>query len=179
MLSHKRNTLLSFHPAIFFFFLKDASAAYGNSWSGVKSELQLPAYTTATATWDLSHICDVYCISRQHQTFNHPERPGIEPTSSWMLDGFLTHWATVGTSHPQIFQSPSLKDAQLQHQTPRFRPPVIWEGNRISFPITLNQDSNTFHPEERSQAPLGLSLFSFFFTFSFRNNCRLTGKWQK
>ena len=23
---------------------------------GVKSELQLPAYTAATATWDLSHI---------------------------------------------------------------------------------------------------------------------------
>ena len=25
---------------------------------GVKSELQLPAYTTAMAAWDLSHICD-------------------------------------------------------------------------------------------------------------------------
>ena len=24
----------------------------------VQSELQLPAYTTATATWDLSRICD-------------------------------------------------------------------------------------------------------------------------
>ena len=27
---------------------------------GVQSELQLPAYTTATATWDLSHICDLH-----------------------------------------------------------------------------------------------------------------------
>ena len=26
----------------------------------VQSELRLPAYTTATATWDLSHICDLH-----------------------------------------------------------------------------------------------------------------------
>ena len=26
----------------------------------VKSELQVPAYTTATAMWDLSHICDLH-----------------------------------------------------------------------------------------------------------------------
>ena len=32
---------------------------------GVKSELWLPAYTTATATWDLSCICDH--SPRQHQ----------------------------------------------------------------------------------------------------------------
>ena len=27
---------------------------------GVKLELQLPAYTTATATWDPSHICNLF-----------------------------------------------------------------------------------------------------------------------
>ena len=27
---------------------------------GVESELQLPAYTTATATWDLSHVCNLH-----------------------------------------------------------------------------------------------------------------------
>ena len=26
---------------------------------GVQLELQLPVYTTATATWDPSHICDL------------------------------------------------------------------------------------------------------------------------
>ena len=31
---------------------------------GVGSELQLPAYTTATATPDLSHICDLCCSLR-------------------------------------------------------------------------------------------------------------------
>ena len=27
---------------------------------GVETELQLPAYTLATETWDLSHLCDLY-----------------------------------------------------------------------------------------------------------------------
>ena len=33
---------------------------------GVKSELQLPAYTTATAIPDLSHICDLHHILQKH-----------------------------------------------------------------------------------------------------------------
>ena len=37
---------------------------------GVKSELQLPAYTTATAILDPSHVCDLYHSSRQHQILN-------------------------------------------------------------------------------------------------------------
>ena len=43
----------------FFFFLTAAPTAYGNSRLGVESELQLPAYATATATLDLSCICDL------------------------------------------------------------------------------------------------------------------------
>ena len=37
---------------------------------GVKSELQLPAYTTATATWDLSLVCNVHHCSRQLRILN-------------------------------------------------------------------------------------------------------------
>jgi len=37
---------------------------------GVKLELQLLAYTTATATQDLSHIFDLYHSSRQHWILN-------------------------------------------------------------------------------------------------------------
>ena len=36
----------------------------------VESELQLPAYITATATRDLSRICDLCCGSGQHQILN-------------------------------------------------------------------------------------------------------------
>ena len=32
---------------------------------GVESELLLPAYTTATAMWDLSRVCDLHHSSQQ------------------------------------------------------------------------------------------------------------------
>ena len=56
---------------------------------GIKLELQLPAYTTATATPDLSHIFDLHHSSQQHQILN-PLRPGIKPTSLWILVWFVT-----------------------------------------------------------------------------------------
>ena len=37
---------------------------------GVQSELQLPAYNTATATPDPSRVCDLRHSSRQHQILN-------------------------------------------------------------------------------------------------------------
>ena len=38
---------------------------------GVESELKLPAYATATATWDLSCLCDLHHSSQQCQIL-HP-----------------------------------------------------------------------------------------------------------
>ena len=37
---------------------------------GVKSELQPQAYATATATWDLSHVCDLHHSSQPLWIFN-------------------------------------------------------------------------------------------------------------
>ena len=37
---------------------------------GVESELQLPGYTTATSSWDLSCVCDLYHSSQQCRTLN-------------------------------------------------------------------------------------------------------------
>ena len=37
---------------------------------GVQLELQLLTYTTATAIWDLSHVCDLHHSSRQSQILN-------------------------------------------------------------------------------------------------------------
>ena len=34
---------------------------------GVQSELQLPAYAIATATWDLRHVLDLYHSSGQRR----------------------------------------------------------------------------------------------------------------
>ena len=37
---------------------------------GVQPELQLPAYTTVTATPDLSHVCNLHPSSRPHRILN-------------------------------------------------------------------------------------------------------------
>ena len=39
---------------------------------GVESELWLPVYTTATATWDPSHLCDLHHSSQQCRIPNPP-----------------------------------------------------------------------------------------------------------
>ena len=44
--------------------------AYGSSQLGVESELQLPAYTTATAMWDPSHVCNLHHSSQQRRILN-------------------------------------------------------------------------------------------------------------
>ena len=54
---------------------------------GVKSELQLPAYTTATATQDPIQVCDLCHSSWQHWILNSPSKARV---SSWILVGFIT-----------------------------------------------------------------------------------------
>jgi len=44
--------------------------AYRGSQASGQMELQLQAYTTATATGDTSHICDLRHSSRQHWILN-------------------------------------------------------------------------------------------------------------
>ena len=64
--------------------------ACGSSWAGVELELQMPAYTTATATWDPSSICDLHHSSQQHWVFNPLIEARIKPQSSWtILVGFV------------------------------------------------------------------------------------------
>ena len=55
----------------------------------VKWALQLPAYTTAIVTRDLSHICNVHHSSNTGY-LNHLVRPGIKTASSWMLIRFVS-----------------------------------------------------------------------------------------
>ena len=50
---------------IYLFIYRATPVAYGGSQARVKLELQLPAYTTATATLDPSHICNLHHSSRQ------------------------------------------------------------------------------------------------------------------
>ena len=56
----------------------------------VELELQLLAYTTATATRDPSHVHDLHHSSGQLQILHPLRRPGIKPMSSWILVTFVT-----------------------------------------------------------------------------------------
>ena len=68
---------------------------------GVQLELQLPAYTTATATWNLSTSVT---YTTAHGNVGYWARPGIKPASLWVLIGFVNHWATKGTPHKISFK---------------------------------------------------------------------------
>ena len=65
---------------------------------GVTSELQVPAYTTATAISDLSHICNLY-----HSSQHTRSPPGIKPGSSRMPVRFISAAATMGTPNLTYF----------------------------------------------------------------------------
>ena len=53
-----------------FLLFRAALAAYEVTRLGVESELQLPTFATATATQDLSHVCDLHHSSWQCRIFN-------------------------------------------------------------------------------------------------------------
>ena len=64
----------------------------------VKLELQLPAYTIATATWDPSHVCDLHHSSWQHQILNLQNEARDRTHILRYLVGFVT------TSHDRNSQ---------------------------------------------------------------------------
>ena len=55
----------------------------------VKSELQLPACATATATQDLNRVCDLHHSSLQYWILN-PLRGARDRTCILMVVGFVT-----------------------------------------------------------------------------------------
>ena len=57
---------------------------------GVKSNLQLLAYTTATATWDPSQFYDLQHSSQQRWVLNPLSEARDGTTSSWILVRFVT-----------------------------------------------------------------------------------------
>ena len=57
---------------------------------GVELELQLQAYATVTAMWNLIHVCDLHHSLWQYQILNPLSKAGMELVSSWILAGFVT-----------------------------------------------------------------------------------------
>ena len=63
--------------------------------SQARVESQMPAYTTATAIWDLNHICNLEHSSRQPWIHN-PLREARDGTHVLMHPvGFVTLWAIM------------------------------------------------------------------------------------
>ena len=66
---------------------------------GVESELQLPVYTTDTATQDPSHICGLYHSSRQCQSLN-PLSEARDRTHNLTVPSRIHFcWAMMGTPY--------------------------------------------------------------------------------
>ena len=88
---------------VFFFFSLAHLWQVEVSGPGVEQELQLQAYTIATAMQELSCMWNLRRSLQQCRIFQHWAEPGIEPTSSGRKHWSLTLWATMGT--PQLFFS--------------------------------------------------------------------------
>ena len=71
---------------------------------GVELELQLPAYTVATAVPDPSHICDLHHSSRQCQMFN-PLSEVRDRTHNLMVPGRICFCCATTTGTPGVFIS--------------------------------------------------------------------------
>ena len=72
---------------------------------GVQSELQLPAYAIATATSDLSHVCDLHHTSWQRQILN-PLNEARDWTGNLMVSSQIRFLCTtMGTPSKLTFLS--------------------------------------------------------------------------
>ena len=70
---------------------------------GVEMQLQLPAYATAIAMQDLSHVWDLEWSSWQCQVLN-PLSEARDWTCNVMVTSWVRyHWATTGTSSAEWF----------------------------------------------------------------------------
>ena len=64
---------------------------------GVQSELELPAYTTATATPDLSRVCDPHHSSWQRWILNPLSKARARTRNLMVSSQIRFHCATMGT----------------------------------------------------------------------------------
>ena len=82
---------------------------------GVELQLQLQAYTTATAMLDLSCICDLRCSLQQRWILNLLNEARVEPASSWTLCWFLNPLDYNGNYRTLIFKYYKEHGKKLPH----------------------------------------------------------------
>ena len=117
-------------PTIFFFLFTATHAHVEVPTPGVKLELHLPAYSTATAILDPSYICDLQQRFTSVTSLTQGVRPGIELASSWrqhqVLNPLNHSWNSGTTPCPAPFATDSCSQPQIEYQS-------YWEreGNRF------------------------------------------------
>ena len=83
---------------------------------GVGLEMQLPVHTTAKATLDQSHICNLCCSLWQRQIHNPPSKAKDWTTLSWTLGQVLNLLSHSGNSNFCEYLM-GLRDAQTADKT--------------------------------------------------------------
>ena len=91
--------LYSLNKCDCFFFCRATPVAYGSSQARCQFRAASAGLHHSRSSVGLSRVCDLHHSNTRSLT--HWVRPGIEPTSSWILVGFSTCWATTGT--PQMW----------------------------------------------------------------------------
>ena len=104
---------------------------------GAKSELQLPACTTATATWDPSCICGLHSSSRQCQILN-PLSEARDRTCIFMDTSWVRKLLSHSRSSPTHFYISLVK----LHQD--------W---LLSWVLKLLQCENCLYPGQQRYSP--------------------------
>ena len=82
---------------VFFWLFRATSQHMDVPRLGVELELQLLAYATATATWDLSHVCDLHHSSQQCWILNPLSEVRDRTCVLMNTSRVRYHWATTGT----------------------------------------------------------------------------------
>ena len=89
---------LIFFIILFFCLFRAAPMAYGSSRArGWFRAAAADLCHSTTAMSDLSHICDLHHRLWQHGILNPLSEARDWTSSSWILVGFVTCWATTGT----------------------------------------------------------------------------------
>ena len=120
---------------------------------GVELELQLLAYTIATAMGDPGHICDIHHSPQRPNPLTHWVRPGIEPTSSWILLHYC--WAMMGTPENSYYYCDCI--ILRMTQTSRFQEHWDMTRNKSLNPYIYGQ---LIFDQEVKNLQWGKSLFN-------------------
>ena len=84
---------------------------------GVKSELQLPTYTTATAMPDPSCVSDLHHSSRQCQILNPLNKARDQTCVIMDTSQICFHWATIGAPLPVFLANRTFRSGILPQCT--------------------------------------------------------------